>query len=127
MPLFDMPVEELRVYRPAREEPADFDAFWSRSLGEARSHDLAADFAPVDFGLSTVDVFDVSFCGFNGDRIKAWYILPRSAQGPLPGIVEYIGYGGGRGYPHGMAGLPLSGLRVPGDGYARARQRWGSR
>ena len=110
MPLFDMPVEELRVYRPAREEPADFDAFWSSSLGEARSHYLDADFAPVDFGLSTVDVFDVSFCGFNGDRIKAWYMLPRSAQGPLPGIVEYIGYGGGRGYPLEWLAFPSAGF-----------------
>ena len=26
MPLFDMPLEELREYRPPREEPDDFDA-----------------------------------------------------------------------------------------------------
>jgi len=35
MALFDLPLAELRGYRPEREEPADFDAFWKRTLDEA--------------------------------------------------------------------------------------------
>ena len=27
--LFDLSLAELRVYKPEREEPADFDAFWA--------------------------------------------------------------------------------------------------
>ena len=32
MPLLDMSLEEMRAYRPAREEPPDFDAFWADTL-----------------------------------------------------------------------------------------------
>ncbi len=28
MPFFDLPLEDLQVYRPPRQEPSDFDAFW---------------------------------------------------------------------------------------------------
>jgi len=110
MPLLDMSLEEMRVYCPEREEPADFDAFWARSLGEARAQDLKAVFEPVDAGLETLDVFDVSFSGFNGDRIKGWYMLPRGARGRLPGVVEYIGYGGGRSFPVDWLAFPSAGF-----------------
>lgn len=110
MPLFDMPLEELRQYQPPREEPDDFDAFWSDTMAEARSHDLDAVFAPAGFGLEAFDVYDVTFSGFNGDRIKAWFIHPRDASDALPGVVEYIGYGGGRGYPHEWLAFPAAGF-----------------
>ncbi len=110
MPLFDMPLEELREYRPPREEPDDFDAFWSVTLSEARSHDLDAVFEPVDFGLEAFSVYDVTFSGFGGDRIKAWFIQPRAAAEALPGVVEYIGYGGGRGYPQEWLAFPAAGF-----------------
>ena len=110
MPLFDMPLDQLRQYRPPRDEPADFDAFWSRSLSEARAHELDAIFTPVDCGLDSFAVYDASFAGFNGDRIKAWFIRPRDISDALPGLVEYIGYGGGRGYPHEWLALPAAGF-----------------
>jgi cephalosporin-C deacetylase len=104
--LFDLPLAELRAYLPPREEPDDFDAFWARSLADARTHPLDARFEPVDAGLSTVDIFDVTFAGFGGQPIKGWLLMPRdreasrfSRAGRLPCVVEYIGYGGGRGSP----------------------------
>ena len=110
MPLFDMPLDELRQYRPPRHEPPDFDAFWSRSLDEARAHELDAVFAPYDCGLEAVAVYDVSFAGFNGERVKAWYMHPAGQNQALPGLVEYIGYGGGRGYPHEWLAFPAAGF-----------------
>ncbi len=97
--LFDMPLDELRLYQPPRLEPRDFDAFWDQTLAEARSHILDAVFEPVDFGLQTVETFDVTFRGYGGQAIKGWLLLPRQRSGPLPCVVEYIGYGGGRGFP----------------------------
>jgi len=32
--------------------------------------------------------------------VRGWLHLPAQATGPLPAIVEYVGYGGGRGLPH---------------------------
>ena len=110
MPMLDMSLEEMREYRPAREEPEEFDSFWAETLEEARSHDLNAVFEPIASGFTTVDVFDVTFSGFNGDRIKGWYMLPHAAEGPLPGVVEYIGYGGGRGFPAEWLAFPSAGF-----------------
>ena len=47
-----------------------------------------------------IDTFDVTFAGFGGTPIRGWLQLPAGATGPLPAVVEYLGYGGGRGLPH---------------------------
>jgi cephalosporin-C deacetylase len=99
MALFDLPLDQLKTYLPAREEPPDFDAFWQRTLAEARAYPLDARFEPADFGLRTVETFDVTFNGYGGQPIKGWLILPRQRAGRLPCVVEFVGYGGGRSYP----------------------------
>jgi cephalosporin-C deacetylase len=96
---FDMSLEELQAYKPERSEPEDFDAFWKATLAEARQHPLNARFEAVDFGLSMLDTYDVTFAGYGGQPIKGWFLLPAGNKGPLPCVVEYIGYGGGRGFP----------------------------
>jgi cephalosporin-C deacetylase len=95
----DMPLEQLQAYRPPRNEPADFDAFWSQTLAEARQFPLKAVFKPIETGLRLLDVFDVTYSGYGGQPIKGWFLLPRDRSKPLPCVVEYIGYGGGRGHP----------------------------
>lgn len=100
MPLFDLPVETLRSYRPEVAEPPDFDEFWSGTLEETRRHDLALTSEPVDSGLRLVEVHDVTFAGFGGHPIKAWLTRPAGVREALPVVVEYQGYGGGRGLPH---------------------------
>ncbi len=111
MPLFDMTPEKLRAYRPDRTEPSDFDAFWTSTLEQVREHPLAAEFTPYDGDLSTVDTFDVTFAGWNGERVHGWFLLPRQRSEPLPCVVEYIGYSGGRG-------LVLDHLLYSAAGYA---------
>ena len=100
MPHFDLPLEELRQYRPNIRVPDDFDEFWATTLGEARAFPMEPTRVAVDSGLSEVDVFDVSFPGFGGDPISAWLLLAKSRTTPLPAIVHYIGYSGGRGFAH---------------------------
>lgn len=99
MALFDLPEAELRTYRGSGTEPTDFDAFWDRTMTEARRFDWSPEITPVDTDLRTVDVYDVRFPGFGGQPIAAWLRVPRGAVAPLPAVVEYVGYGGGRGYP----------------------------
>lgn len=99
MAFFDMPLEQLRSYAPPREEPADFDAFWEATLREAAARPLEARFEPYDAGLRTVETYDVTFAGYGGQPIKGWLLLPRQREGRLPCVVEFIGYGGGRGFP----------------------------
>jgi cephalosporin-C deacetylase len=103
MPLFDLTRTALETYLPDIGEPADFDAFWAKTLTETRAHDLSLKLTPVDSGLSLVDVFDIEFAGFGGHPIKAWLTRPAAGSLPpglLPAVVEYNGYGGGRGLPH---------------------------
>jgi cephalosporin-C deacetylase len=97
---FDLPIDELRRYRPELAAPADLQGFWQQTLDETGRHDLDATFAPHDSPLRTVEVLDVSFAGFGGQRVAAWLLLPRHREAPLPCVVEYAGYGGGRGLPH---------------------------
>lgn len=112
MPLFDLPLEQLRSYLPERDEPDDFDAFWTRTLAEAREFALDAEFTPYPLPFAHVDVFDVSFAGWGGHRINGWFLLPRGAEGPLPCVMHYIGYGGGRGFPHDHLTWPAAGYAV---------------
>ncbi|MEV7422097.1 MULTISPECIES: acetylxylan esterase [unclassified Streptomyces] len=100
MSLSDMPLDKLRDYRSASVEPDDFDRFWAKTLDEARGHDLDARFRPVSTALTTLEVFDVTFAGFGGHPVKGWLVLPARTREPLPVVVEYLGYGGGRGLPH---------------------------
>lgn len=97
MPFFDMPLDQLRTYQPPRNEPVDFDHFWKKTLADAREHALNPKFTLVDSGLRTVDTYDVTFSGFGGQPIKGWFLVPKHHDGQLPCVVEYIGYGGGRG------------------------------
>src|SRR5215813_11084090 len=48
MPFADLPLDELREYRPAVACPDDFDDFWTRTLAEAACHDIDTDFLKVD-------------------------------------------------------------------------------
>ncbi len=100
MTQFDLPLAEMRAYAPDLPAPADLDRFWAGTLEEARRHDLAATFEPIDSGLTAIETLDVRFAGFGGSPIRAWLHLPLDRPGPLPAVVEYIGYGGGRGLPH---------------------------
>jgi cephalosporin-C deacetylase len=100
MPLMDLPLDELTRYKPELAAPEGFDAFWTETLAAARGHGGDPVLTPVDETLLTAfDVYDVRFPGWNGEPVAAWLLLPRGARGPLPVLVKFIGYSGGRGRP----------------------------
>ena len=100
MAYVDMPLDQVRVYRPELAVPADLDAFWSATLDEARGHPLQATFRPVESGLAVLDTYDVVFSGFGGSPVRAWLHVPAGSRDRLPAVVEFLGYGGGRGLAH---------------------------
>ena len=107
----DLTIEELKLYKPERNEPADFDSFWDQTLRQTRSYPLSVHFEKVETGLNLIETFDVTFNGYGGQPIKAWLNLPRQREAKLPCVVEYLGYGAGRG-------LPCDWLLWPVVGYA---------
>ena len=109
MPRFDLPLAELEQYSPVVREPADFDDFWSSTIADARRQDAASEVVRIDSALTLVEVFDVTFPGFAGEPVKAWLTRPAGVEGPLPAVVEFNGYGGGRGLPGERLGWAAAG------------------
>lgn len=109
---FDLPIAQLRTYLPDRQESVDFDEFWAETLDEARGHPLNPRFEPTAAGLRLLDVYNVTYSGYGGQPIKAWLLLPRQRSQPLPCVVQYIGYGGGRSNPHNWLLFPAAGYAL---------------
>ncbi len=110
MPRFDMPLGDLHAYRPEVVEPDDFDAFWARTLAESRAAAGPVVTRPERSTLMTVEVEELTFPGFAGDPVLAWYLRPAGVTARLPVVVEYVGYGGGRGLPHEHLAWPSAGM-----------------
>lgn len=114
MPLFDWSLATLQAYLPPLHPPHDLQTFWHTTLAANQAWSIAVRFVPVDAPMRLFDVLDVTFNGYQGQPIKGWLILPKDrSTEPLPCVVEYIGYGGGRGLPHEW-------LSYAADGYAHA-------
>jgi cephalosporin-C deacetylase len=109
---FDLPIAQLQQYLPDREEAADFDAFWADTIAEAHALAQPTERERSNPELTGLIVEDVTFSGFGGDPIKGWFIRPAGATGPLPCVVHYIGYSGGRGFAHQWTMLPSAGYAV---------------
>jgi len=100
VPFPDLLHPELDGYRSKVETPPDFGSFWDATLAEARAAGWAVTVERIASPLRTVETFDVTFPGFGGHPVKGWLVMPADRTGPLPLVVQYIGYGGGRGMAH---------------------------
>lgn len=97
MPLTDLTPDELIDFNPDISEPADLVPFWEHTLGTARAVATEPRLRPVSVPLATVEVFDLTFSGYDAAPIKGWVTKPAGANKALPAVVEYRGYGAGRG------------------------------
>lgn len=97
--LADLPLADLRGYRPEVREPADFDQFWSGQLAAAKAARGEPVFTEADSQIRHAGVYDVTFPGYGGDSIKGWLLAPQHEVRGAALIIEFVGYGGGRGDP----------------------------
>jgi cephalosporin-C deacetylase len=95
----DLPIEQLRSYQYPVAEPADFDEFWAETFRVHGSAALDVRLQHVDSEMRTIESVDVTYAGYDGSDVRAWLLRPLGVHGPLPVVVEYLGYGGGRGLP----------------------------
>lgn len=123
MAQFDLSVPALRDFTADLPEPADFDAFWSSTIDQARQADLGLTVQPYPTPWRQVDTYDLSYAGYGGTQVKAWLTVPAGATGPLPAVVQYHGYSGGRSFPHtamnwAVAGYAHLSMDTRGQGYS---------
>jgi cephalosporin-C deacetylase len=108
MPISDLPLAELEKFTPEIHLPADFDEFWVKTLAQSRAKALPPTLVRVEDEITEFDVYDLTFSGFNGEFIKGWLIAPTRTQATIA-VVKYLGYGGGRGFPHEHIEWPAAG------------------
>jgi len=112
MPSIDWPLERLVDYRPELTMRDDFHQFWEDNLQLSRRVPLRGEFVEVEDALPGARVYDVAFDGVDGVRVRGWFLTPKQVSEPLPTVVHFIGYSGGRGYPHTQAHHVLNGFCV---------------
>lgn len=111
MPLTDLSLADCRDYRLEPPVPDGFDAFWSSILSEVPAAGGPVPkpvpkpvFEPVDTGLTQFHTYDVTLPGFAGHPVHGRLHLPAGATEPLGCVVEFLGYGRGRGRFHRRCG-----------------------
>ena len=80
MPLFEMPLSELRTYKGRNPKPKDFDAYWDRALRELDATPPAPELVPHASPANFAECFDLCFTGVGGARIHAKYLRPTSER-----------------------------------------------
>ena len=95
--LFDMPYEQLQTYQGTNPRPADFDAFWDRSLAEMHALDPKIEMVPAAFQTPFADCFHLHFTGVGGARIHAKLLRPKDTQSPHPAVLMFHGYSASSG------------------------------
>src|SRR4051794_19722493 len=99
MPSIDMPLEQLRVYKPPLYREADFESFWESTTAEALKQPINAELIPYDLHTKGLVCYAVRYDGYKGPvqqggqagRIAGWYVRPESS-GKFPAVCVYHGY-----------------------------------
>ncbi len=113
MPLtFDMPFDQLKLYKGTNPRPADFDAYWESALAEMRALDSQVELVPADFQTSFAECSHLYFTGVGGARIHAKLLRPRQASKPHPAVLQFHGYTGDSGDWGSKLGYVAQGFTV---------------
>ena len=76
MPVFEMPLEELRHYKGCSPCPGDFKEYWREALGELEATGLAYTCTPAAFEAPGVKCHDLWFVGTGGARVHCMFLKP---------------------------------------------------
>ena len=91
MPVFDLPLDQLRTYQGRNPKPSDFDDYWKRALDELAATPANVEITPHPHPARFAESFDLWFTGTAGARVHAQYIRPRDG-GPHPALLQFHGY-----------------------------------
>ncbi len=111
MPSIDMPLEQLRQYKPALYRQEDFESFWNTTMAQSEKQPLNAELIPYDLPTRGLQCFAVRFDGFGGGRLAGWYLRP-DVRGKCPGLCVYHGYSGRAPRPLDLVPFVTQGICV---------------
>jgi len=112
MPIIDLPLEQLRVYKPPLTRRSDFQAFWNDNKKLSEEQALNPVLKRLEYPVKKLEAYLLSFDGFSDKTpIKSWFIKPLG-NGPFPALLVLHGYGGNRGNISDYLGWILQGLAV---------------
>ena len=119
MPIVDLVDPELSAYRSSAVPPDDLHEFWSATIAESRALASAPTLVPVSTGLRLVQTWDVTFSGFGGQPIRAWYHRPAGLDDEkLPGDVRVRGLWRGSRAGSSVGLLGRCRVRAPRHGHS---------
>ena len=111
MPLIDLPLDELALYKGRNPRPEDFDTYWKRALAELDATPENVDVHAAGFETRIADAFDLTFNGVRGASVYAKLLIPKAARG-APALVVFHGYSGSSGDWLSLLGWAAEGFVV---------------
>ncbi|MCD7034606.1 acetylxylan esterase [Metabacillus sp. GX 13764] len=100
MNLYDLPLSELKAYKPQQTKEQDFDSFWDARIEESAGMPLNVSAEKRDYAVPGVEVYDLYFDGFRNSRIHALYVKPLHTNAEAPAAVMFHGYNWNGFVPH---------------------------
>jgi len=94
MPIFDLPLHELKTYQGRNPRPADIDAFWDERIAAMEALGTGCELVEADFQAPGVKCYEMYYTGMHGARIHGHLVRPEKADKPLPAVCVFHGYGG---------------------------------
>ncbi|MCX7710704.1 MAG: acetylxylan esterase [Clostridia bacterium] len=88
---YDLPLEELKKYKPELTKQPDFDAFWDETLRQLAAVPVQYELTPYQYPVRGIKVYRISYLGFNRANIAGWLAMPEGERA-YPGLVLYHGY-----------------------------------
>ncbi|MBC5915622.1 acetylxylan esterase, partial [Bacillus pumilus] len=79
MQLFDLPLDDLKKYKPKKTARPDFSDFWKASLEELNQVEAELALEPYDYPVKGVKVYRLTYQSFGHSRIEGWYAVPDQA------------------------------------------------
>lgn len=112
MPILDMPLEQLRVYRGINPRPSDFDDYWNRGLAEMQELGTDCEISEAEFEVPYARCSHLYFTGVGGARVHAKLLRPARQEDSGPAVLMFHGYTGDSGEWSDKLGYVAMGFTV---------------
>lgn len=96
--LYDMPLQELKNYKPQKTARHDFKSFWKGKIEETKNdgNNEAYKIEIINYIIEEINVYKVFYNGYKNAKICGYFITPKKILN-LPTILVFHGYNGNKG------------------------------